>query len=159
MWELIVVNFKPARESHWFISLITTKGMLKILIFIKKQTAWHFYWEVIWKYWFTWIRLTTGMVVNTHRTLSPDLFSYGISHCVPGESSQIPREEVLVKLGNGPDGEGSIFLSETWIFISLNLPENHIVSFSSLQLWSWFWISEIKGCSLLLPLKWSDSFT
>ena len=36
-------------------------------------------------------------------------------------------------------------LSETWIFTPLNLPENHIVSFfSSLQLWSWFWISEIK---------------
>ena len=146
MWELDSCSLKPARESHWFISLITTKGMLKILIFIKKQTAWHFLLGSHLKILIHLIRLTTGMVVNSHRPLSPDLFSYGISHCVPGESSlKFLGKKFLWNWEMDLMAKEVFSLSETWIFISLNLPENHIVSFfSSLQLWSWFWISEIK---------------
>ena len=70
------------------------------------------------------IKLTTDMVDNTHRTLSPDLFSHGIAYCVLVESlhsSQIPRENVLVKRGIG-----------SWwqIIIFPSVPEKHTGSFS-----------------------------
>lgn len=58
------------------------------------------------------IKLTTGMVLNSHRTRSPDLFSHRMVHCVPGvslHSSETVGKHVFVSLGIGTLWQRSIF--------------------------------------------------
>ena len=82
------------------------------------------------------IRVTTGMAVNTHRTLSPDLFSHGMVHCEflhisaqkLGAQSFLP--EVLNFPHFSPKPVVQSLLPEIWNFLYFS-PETWSVEFSA----------------------------
>lgn len=75
-------------------------------------------------------RVIIGMAVNTHRTLSPDIFCYGIIQCVLGVSLHN-----FEKPGNALSEPGNWILMvnlhfpnlEFWIIAASILPENTLV--------------------------------
>ena len=83
-----------------------------IWVFWKQQTAWHFLLESHLKVQFYLIRVTSGMWVNTHRTLYPAIFSHQMVHCVPVVSihhSENVQNIFLWTWELGPNGKISIF--------------------------------------------------
>lgn len=93
-------------------SLHYNNSLVRIWVFWKQQTAWHFLLESHLKVQFYLIRVTSGMLVNTHRTLYPAIFSHQMVHCVPVVSihhSENVQNIFLWTWELGPNGKISIF--------------------------------------------------
>ena len=85
LWKLDSCSLKPARKTIWFISLlITTTNLDKYLSFLKERGWVPFLLGCHLTVRSHLIRVAAGVVVNTYKTLSLDLFSHGTVLCVPG---------------------------------------------------------------------------
>ena len=122
---------------------ITTTALVRILSFLKETSCLTL---LPWKscvVHFHLISVTAGMAVSTHRTLSPDLFSDGMSHCVlvvSSHSSEAAGKHVFVNLGIGSDAKRSISRCETWIVGASYLPGKHTGSLQQFLSSIWvFW--------------------
>ena len=91
----VVSGWLQPERVHF--SLLYNNNFFKYLSFLKQPTC-HFLTESLPIVQFRLIRVTTGMAVNTHGTLSPNFFSYGIEQCVLRaslHSSETARKPVL----------------------------------------------------------------
>ena len=105
------------------------------------------------------MRITTGMEINSQRTISPDIFSNGMVQCVLGVSlhnSEAARKHAFVKTGNWALMAKHVFSTFiSWIIPASNLPEKRTGSFFSSwqqQFWLSFWVFQKKhaACHFLL---------
>ena len=80
-----------------------------ILVFWDKLAAWYFLLGTQ-TVQFLLVRVTTGMAVNPHRTLSSDLFSHGMAQCVLGAYLQSSEAAGKTFLGN----LGTVFIFLLW---------------------------------------------
>ena len=121
-------------------------------IFWIQQTAWHFFQGSHLTVQFYLIRVRI-IIVHTQRTVSPNIFSQGMVHCVLGvslHSSETAGKHVFVNLGIGAWWKKKYFPTVK----TLSFPEKHTGSFfSSLQqIWLSFlifWKQQV-ACQFLL---------
>ena len=76
----------PEKHTGPFFSSFQQQFWSNIWVLVKKQSSCHFLLRSHLRVQFQLIRVTTGMALSTHRTLSPDLFSQGILQYILGVS-------------------------------------------------------------------------
>ena len=79
-WRVAALK-QPEKHHGSFFLLITATTLVKYLSFWKKQSACHFLLGSHLRVQFNLIRVKAGMAENTHRALSPDMFSHRMVQC------------------------------------------------------------------------------
>ena len=84
--RIVATSHLQEKYAGWFFSSLQQQFWSSIWVLLKKQASCHFLLRSHLRVQFQLIRVTIGMVVSTHRILSPDLFSHGILQCILGVS-------------------------------------------------------------------------
>ena len=112
IWMVASLNLSEKHTGSFFSSL-KQQVWFSFCVFWKKQAACHFCLGSHMTVVYHLIRIATGMAVSIHRTLSPDLFSDGISYCIIGVSSLLCSETagkyVFWNLGTGVQRQKKYF--------------------------------------------------
>ena len=144
-WQIISLPQCQKNKLVHFLFIIT--GLFVITWFFwNKKDAISFFLGSHLTVQFHLFRVIIGVAVNTHRTLSPDIFCYGIIQCVLGVSLhnfEKPGNALLWTWELDPYGKSTFSKFGLWIIAASILPEKHTgYLFPSLleQLWSWFWV-------------------
>ena len=141
--KLNICKHKLSRKTHWFMFLWIRTSALVFLFSEIKRMLWILALKSS-KIEFHLIRVTIGLAVNTHRTLSPDIFFHEMLVCHSCVFTQLwsCQETWFCEQRNWALMVKIIFSTfGNWIIAASNLPEKNGGSFfssSQQQIWSRF---------------------
>ena len=164
-WIVAALNL-PEKYSGSFFSLLQQFWSI-IWVVWNKQAACHLLLESHLIVQFHLIRVTTGMAVNTLRTLFLDIFSHGMVQYFLGVSTQFGncRETSFCETGNWGLIPKYYVPFEAWIVAALTQPEKHTgPSFSSLSnnfghVFEFSERNRLFDSHFMLVVIWQYSFT
>ena len=165
-WIVAALNL-PEKYSGSFFSLLQQFWSI-IWVVRNKQAACHLLLESHLIVQFHLIRVTTGMAVNTLRTLCLDIFSHGMVQYFLGvslHSLETAGKQVFVKQVIGAWYQNTMSPFETWIVAALTQPEKHTgSSFSSLSnnfghVFEFSERNRLFDSHFMLGVIWQYSFT